>query len=283
MARLRVLGSPSAKLRTGGYKGEPSGKIELTENHKTYNVADYAEAETNIPDPVLIEKSVTKNGTYSAEDDGADGYLEVDVNIPPPVLERGSAIPKTTAETYTPQGDGFLDFTVEATPLEVKTVIPTTQQQVVTPTAPNIGFSSVTVEGYTDNLDAYIDDTITHISTNAIQLRDQLFSGTTSLLSINMPNITTIGTSCFSGCSNLVITKLPNTVIRISNYAFNGCKSIPHLDMSDFTTIPAIYANAFVGSTFPLYFRDQTQLDAYAAATNWSAYASRFQIKPSEM
>lgn len=82
MARLRVLDSLSAKLRTGGYKGEPSGTIELTENHKTYNVADYAEAETNIPDPVLIEKSVTENSTYSAQDYEADGFSKVTVNVP---------------------------------------------------------------------------------------------------------------------------------------------------------------------------------------------------------
>ena len=34
------------------------------------------------PEPVLIAKTVTANGTYSAEDDGADGYSSVTVNGP---------------------------------------------------------------------------------------------------------------------------------------------------------------------------------------------------------
>lgn len=32
-------------------------------------------------DPTLIEKTITTNGTYSAEDDNADGYSEVNVNV----------------------------------------------------------------------------------------------------------------------------------------------------------------------------------------------------------
>jgi hypothetical protein len=34
------------------------------------------------PAPVLIEKSVTENGTYSAADDEADGYSTVIVSVP---------------------------------------------------------------------------------------------------------------------------------------------------------------------------------------------------------
>lgn len=34
------------------------------------------------PEPVLIEKTVTANGTYSAADDDADGYSAVTANVP---------------------------------------------------------------------------------------------------------------------------------------------------------------------------------------------------------
>jgi hypothetical protein len=37
---------------------------------------------TPTPQPVLIEKSVTQNGAYNAEDDEADGYSAVTVNVP---------------------------------------------------------------------------------------------------------------------------------------------------------------------------------------------------------
>ena len=54
--------------------------------------------------PVLTTKTITENGTYSAEDDDADGYSQVTVNVP-----QGSTIPfekvwssgNTGAETFT--------------------------------------------------------------------------------------------------------------------------------------------------------------------------------------
>lgn len=54
--------------------------------------------------PVLTTKSITENGTYSAEDDDADGYSQVTVDVP-----QGSTIPfekvwssgDTGAETFT--------------------------------------------------------------------------------------------------------------------------------------------------------------------------------------
>lgn len=33
------------------------------------------------PQPTLITKQITANGTYAAEDDNADGYSEVTVNV----------------------------------------------------------------------------------------------------------------------------------------------------------------------------------------------------------
>lgn len=35
-----------------------------------------------VPEPVLIEKTITQNDTYNAEDDNADGYSAVTVNVP---------------------------------------------------------------------------------------------------------------------------------------------------------------------------------------------------------
>lgn len=61
--------------------------------------------------PTLITKTITENGTYSAEDDGADGYSEVTVNVP----TGGEEIPFThvftagtaTDQYYTPDEDGI--------------------------------------------------------------------------------------------------------------------------------------------------------------------------------
>ena len=56
----------------------PSGEIDIVQNG-TYNVADKATANVNIPEKQLGTKTITKNGIYKAVDDNLDGYSEVDV------------------------------------------------------------------------------------------------------------------------------------------------------------------------------------------------------------
>ena len=60
-------------------KGETSAPLEFPTGFVT--------AVQNIPtggSSVLVTKTITQNGTYSAEDDNADGYSEVTVNVQPP-------------------------------------------------------------------------------------------------------------------------------------------------------------------------------------------------------
>ena len=55
---------------------------------------------TPAPEPVLIEKTITANGTYTAEDDSADGYSSVTVNVTPPVIPTyAEGIKYNAAET----------------------------------------------------------------------------------------------------------------------------------------------------------------------------------------
>lgn len=70
---------------TGG--GSVEGTIYITTNG-TYDVAQYASADVKvetstepIEPPILAIKTITENGTYNAEDDGADGYSSVIVNV----------------------------------------------------------------------------------------------------------------------------------------------------------------------------------------------------------
>jgi hypothetical protein len=68
------------------------------------------------PAPVLIEKSVTQNGTYSAQDDEADGYSSVSVNVPNTyaagdegkVVSNGALVTQTATSTTT---NGTIDTT----------------------------------------------------------------------------------------------------------------------------------------------------------------------------
>ena len=48
---------------------------------KTFHLADGSAATGTAAGATLVTKSITANGTYSAEDDDADGYSEVTVNV----------------------------------------------------------------------------------------------------------------------------------------------------------------------------------------------------------
>lgn len=48
---------------------------------KTFHLADGSAATGTAAGATLVTKSITANGTYSAEDDNADGYSEVTVNV----------------------------------------------------------------------------------------------------------------------------------------------------------------------------------------------------------
>ena len=147
------------------------------------------------------------------------------------------------------------------------------------------GYDVVTVDVPERNtLDEYFADTLVVANIpSATSIQGYLFQSKRKLANVIMPNVISIGDGAFQGCINLALTSLPNGVTAIDNYAFGWCTSIPYLDFSNFTQIPTLGAHAFDNTTFPLYFRDQQQIDEWAAATNWSTYAARLHIKPSEV
>ena len=80
---LRDILSAVQALPDAGSGGiTPSGTIQIAENG-THDVTAYASAEVNVPpdEPVLQNKTITENGTYSA-DAGYDGLGTVEVNVP---------------------------------------------------------------------------------------------------------------------------------------------------------------------------------------------------------
>ena len=147
------------------------------------------------------------------------------------------------------------------------------------------GYDVVTVDVPEKNtLDEYFADTleVANIPSATAIITEQFFVRT-NLKSVIMPNVKKINPSAFYNCNKLVMTSLPAGITSIGSYAFRFCTSIPYLDFSNFNHIPSIQSYVFDNTKFPFYFRDQQQLDEWAAATNWSTYAARFQIKPSEV
>lgn len=77
MAAKLIAHTPqTVRLKTSGYISPPipSGNIDLYENNVAADVSQFATATPKIPEPVLIEKTITENGEYNPHDDNADGY-----------------------------------------------------------------------------------------------------------------------------------------------------------------------------------------------------------------
>lgn len=78
-------------------------------------IAQMETAVRNIPtgESVLTTKTVTANGTYSAQDDNADGYSSVTVNVPTPTpslqSKSVSYTPSETAQSETVSADSGYD------------------------------------------------------------------------------------------------------------------------------------------------------------------------------
>ena len=71
MVKVTIKNPPRIQVKIAGYTGEPTGKIVLKENHKTYNVKAYAEAETDIPDPIAeIDPSSLEPVVFGADSGG---------------------------------------------------------------------------------------------------------------------------------------------------------------------------------------------------------------------
>ena len=112
------------------------------------------------------------------------------------------------------------------------------------------GYDVVTVDVPQDpneNFDKFMNDTLERYSTTATTIPSRCFENKTNMLSITMPNVTTIGSwafkSCtrltmdslpsgltggigaetFYGCNELSLTNIPNGITRIGSDAFNRC------------------------------------------------------------
>ena len=86
-------------------------------------IAQMETAVRNIPtggSATLITKSITANGTYSAQDDSADGYSSVTVNVPTstPSLQSKTVSPTESQQTVSADSgyDGLSSVTVNAMP-----------------------------------------------------------------------------------------------------------------------------------------------------------------------
>lgn len=201
-----------AELPTATYQGTNVAHGSLATiiaNGRQYRIngeGEWCIQRYDASDPILIEKTITENGTYSAVDDDADGYSSVTADVPNTytesdegkVVDNGELVAQTArAESIT--ANGTYDTTTN---------------------------NSVTVDVVGENNAKFIYDNTASFLPNKLQ-------------KITIPSgYTTLPSSRFSGYSYLSDVVLPDTLLVISNYAFTNCTSLTAITIpSSVTTI----------------------------------------------
>ena len=109
------------------------------------------------------------------------------------------------------------------------------------------------------------------------------FSGCTFLEHVNGLGdckITTLPSRCFQNCVNLTEAELPSTVTAMNAGCFNNCSQLQSLTIKA-TTPPTLGTNALNNTHADLkIYVPADSVEAYKAASGWSAYATKIQAIP---
>lgn len=151
---------------------------------------------------------------------------------------------------------------------------------------------------------AFLGNTLTELNNSiATSLRTRICQYATNLVTVNLPNVTTMDNYAFYGCSSLVTVKLPKiTSVSSSSFytctklkhvdcgqarginaqAFNGCSSLTELILRKTDSICALYnvngiSNSAIGKGTGYVYVPSALIDTYKAATNWSTYAAQIR------
>ena len=111
----------------------------------------------------------------------------------------------------------------------------------------------------------------------------QFITNGTSIKRFNVPRSMNL-LPIFNQSFGLLYIYIPKSITKIQSNSFAGIRKLQFVDLSDYddpTKIPILdNVNAFnhTNPNAKLYVRNQSMLDAFAGATNWSTYASQFVI-----
>lgn len=125
-----------------------------------------------------------------------------------------------------------------------------------------------------------VDRSVTEITAEDLKginaIGSYAFINSFNLTSIMIPNtVTRIYYYAFRGCNKLTGVVIQNGVIQIDDRAFQNCTNLSSVKMLP-TTPPILGPEVFDGTASNLQIIvPQGTLDAYKAATNWSAYADK--------
>jgi hypothetical protein len=162
-----------------------------------------------IPNEYIIPsgtRAIAENGTHDVE-----AYKSVDINVPIP-------------DGYI-QPNGAIDITENGTHdiTEYATV--------------NVNVSSSGGDNG-EEIASFLDNTMTVLDNSlATTLRARACQGSTRLVTVNLPSVTTIGTYAFYDCSSLNTLRLPS-LQTVSSQPFYNCNKLTFADCGNLKNIP---------------------------------------------
>lgn len=130
--------------------------------------------------------------------------------------------------------------------------------------------------------DSIITGTITEFKDDALtNLRTGAFAYCTSLVEVDLPNLTRFGSYVFNYCSSL--KKVSSSAASIGHELFRrGCGSLDTFILRNTETIPTIVSTNVFNSTIissgaGYIYVPKALLESYKVASNWSAFATKFR------
>lgn len=307
------------------------------------SISGSGSGEVTPAEPIIEPLSVTENGTYTApvEIDGyspvtvkvpiPDGYIvpsgtkaiaengkhtvtsydEVDVNVPIPdgYIQPNGSIQITSNGTYdvTEKASAVVAIPEKEITLQNKTI-----EENGTYSADvgydGLGQVTVNVSGGTntesEEVAGLLSNTMTVLDNSLVTtLRTRVCQSATKLITVNLPNVTSLGAYAFYQCSNLKTVTLPK-LTSISAQTWYMCPKLEYVDCGQLGSITAqtfasdtalktlilrktssictlSNANGVSGSGIGkgtgYVYVPSALIETYKTATNWSTFAAQFR------
>ena len=195
----------------------------------TYKPGEMAAAITALPSAgTMIEKSISANGTYKAEDDDADGYSKVVVSVGGPTLITKNITQNGTYNASGDSADGYSSVTVDVTGYQNDDFADRTKPAGV------VNVPSDVTEGSGNLKWQYLLSCRSNITQVNLPYTTVMPTGfcqrCTSLAKVVAPLVRTMFGSAFNGCTSLVNAVFPALKSFESTSAFGGCTSLVAAD-----------------------------------------------------